>query len=294
MTRFDIIRLACASALVLAPFAPQAHVALPHGGATADTDYTAAFSVGHACQGSTVTTAVRVALPAGFRFIDAEPREGWTIAVANDAVTWTANDAAHAMPGSAPGTLRLRGHLPVAPQTLWFKVKQTCDASVTDWDATPADPQAHVPNPAARLDVLPPGVAPVDVRNAWARPTVPGQPGGVYLDLMAPSGATLVGASSPVAGNVEIHRTSMDGGIMRMRAVQGGLALPAGQTVSLKPNGDHLMLSPLKTPLLASTTITVTLRFVDAQGRAGTRDVEVPVTPGPPGGAASDHAMHMH
>jgi copper(I)-binding protein len=44
--------------------------------------------------------------------------------------------------------------------------------------------------PAVRLDVLAPGVAAVEVRDAWVRLAVKGQSGtGAFMTLAAPSGA---------------------------------------------------------------------------------------------------------
>ena len=131
----------------------------------------------------------------------------------------------------------------------------------------PAAPEKRSTFPAARLDVLAPGIAAVDVKDAWVRPTVPGQSGtGAFMKLSAPSGARLVGASTPAAGVAEVHEMKMDGDTMKMRPVQGGLDLPARQTVELKPSGYHLMLMDLKQPMPKGATVPITLRFEDAKG----------------------------
>ena len=52
----------------------------------------------------------------------------------------------------------------------------------------------------------------------------------------------LVAASTPGAGEVQIHEMSMEGDVMRMREVEGGLAIPPGESISLQPGGYHLML----------------------------------------------------
>jgi hypothetical protein len=101
----------------------------------------------------------------------------------------------------------------------------------------------------------------VEVKDAWARATVPGQKaGGVYMQLKSGEAAALVSASSPAAGIVEIHEMAMEGNIMRMRAIPK-LDLPAGQTVELKPGGYHVMLIDLKAPLTKGESVPVTLRF---------------------------------
>jgi len=56
----------------------------------------------------------------------------------------------------------------------------------------------------------------------------------------------------------------MDGGVMRMRKLAGGLALPAGETVTLAPGGYHVMFIGLKAPFRAGDSVPVTLDFQKA------------------------------
>ena len=140
---------------------------------------------------------------------------------------------------------------------------------------------------------------PVDVQGAWARATVPGQKAtGAFMTLTAAEGSTLVGVESAVAGVAEVHEMSMDGGIMRMRAVEGGLNLPAGKAVELKPGGYHVMLMDLKAPVAKDTTVPVTLVFKDAKGVESKVELQLPVSTMPPAGMAPpkdakmDHGMH--
>ena len=102
----------------------------------------------------------------------------------------------------------------------------------------------------------------VDVKDAWVRTSVPGQKAtGAFMKLTAKDGAKLVAASSPVAGVTEVHEMKMEGDIMKMKAVAGGLDLPAGKTVELKAGGYHLMLMDLKAALPKDSTIPLTLVF---------------------------------
>ncbi len=134
----------------------------------------------------------------------------------------------------------------------------------------------------------------VDVRAGWARATVQGQRAtGAFMTLTAKDATRLVGISSPVAGVAEVHEMKMDGDVMKMRAVEGGLDLPAGKAVELKPGGYHVMLMDLKTPLKKDTTIPVTLLFKDAKGVASKLELKLPVSSTPPAGAsAGGHADH--
>ena len=119
----------------------------------------------------------------------------------------------------------------------------------------------------------------VDVQGAWARATVPGQKAtGAFMKLTAATGAKLVSASSPAAGVVEVHEMKMEGDVMQMRAVQGGLDLPMGRVIELKPGGFHVMLMDLKAPLLKDTTVPLTLVFKDRKGVEFKSEVKVPVS----------------
>ena len=139
----------------------------------------------------------------------------------------------------------------------------------------------------------------VEVSNAWARATVQGQKAtGAFMTLKAKDGSRLVSATSPVAGVVEVHEMKMDGNVMTMRAVAGGLELPAGKAVELKPGGYHVMLMDLKLPLKKDTTIPVTLVFKDAKGVQSKLELKVPVTTAAPGAKGGKDGMeagkHSH
>jgi len=83
----------------------------------------------------------------------------------------------------------------------------------------------------------------------------------------------LLSASSPSADSVEIHEMSMNDGVMRMRALSEGLAIPAGAVVELAPGGTHLMLIGVHEALAAGSTVQVELIFE----KAGSATVTMPV-----------------
>lgn len=138
----------------------------------------------------------------------------------------------------------------------------------------------------------------VEVKDAWVRTTVPGQKAtGAFMKVTAKEGSKLVGASSPVAGVTEVHEMKMDGDVMKMRAVAGGLDLPAGKTVELKPGGYHVMLMDLKAPLAKDSTVPLTLVFKDAKGVESKVELKVPVAavaPGAPAAKAGDMPAMDH
>ncbi|MFM2042906.1 MAG: hypothetical protein RLY86_1482 [Pseudomonadota bacterium] len=97
--------------------------------------------------------------------------------------------------------------------------------------------------------------------------------GAAFMTLTSPTSDRLIAASSPVAERVELHTHIMDGGIARMRKVEGGIDLPAGAPVALQPGGLHIMLIGLKQPLREGETIQVALTFATAPALT----VDVPV-----------------
>ena len=256
----------------------MAHITLPPGGATAGTVYPAAFRVGHACKDAAATTAVKVRIPAGFTPLEARPRPGWTVSVTPQEVSWTANSAQAALPAKDRTSFVVSGKLAETTGVLWFKVLQVCDNGSADWAQVPARDGDKPEFPAARLDVLAPGQAPVDVREAWVRTTVPGQSAtGLFGAFTAGAGSRLVGGSSPLAASVEVHEMKMDGNVMRMRALDQGLELPPGEAVALRPGGYHIMLMGLKQALPQGSTFPLVLNFVDREGRRGELKLQVPV-----------------
>lgn len=111
-------------------------------------------------------------------------------------------------------------------------------------------------------------VAPAD---ALCRPTPNGRDAtGCYITLTASRDDRLVGVASPLAAEGQIHEMKIQDGIMSMAELKDGLALPAGEAVTLKPGGDHIMLLGLTQPLKAGETVSLTLVFEHA-GSIGVR-----------------------
>src|SRR6476659_5500180 len=110
-------------------------------------------------------------------------------------------------------------------------------------------------------------VGDLQISAPWARATPKGaQVGGGYLKITN-TGSTpdrLTGGASVVSGKVEVHEMSMSGGIMKMRQLGNGLEIKPGETVELKPNGYHLMFTPLKQALEQGKPFTATLTFEKA------------------------------
>lgn len=121
--------------------------------------------------------------------------------------------------------------------------------------------------------------AEVEVIAPWTRATVRLlKVSSAYMELRSAQGATLVGASSPVAGSVELHEMRMEGDLMKMRAVPR-LPLPAGKGVALTPGGYHLMLYDLRQQLQEGTRIPLRLEFELTGGRRETLEIQAEVRP---------------
>ncbi|MGQ0748908.1 MAG: copper chaperone PCu(A)C [Betaproteobacteria bacterium] len=127
----------------------------------------------------------------------------------------------------------------------------------------------------------------VAVKNAWARATAPGQStAGAYMEIVSAERAAVVGVKSAVAKRAEIHSSSMQDGIMRMRAVDR-IELPAKEMVSLSPGGLHIMLIDIARPLYDKEKLPLDLVLESAGGARSTLRVNVTVR-------AAGTAPHRH
>lgn len=142
--------------------------------------------------------------------------------------------------------------------------------------ALTAMPVAAVAQESAAQSVT---LGPLVLSQGFARATLPHAPvAGGFLSIRNTGAEAdrLVGASSGIAGRVEVHEMAMVGDVMKMRELKDGLPIPAGATVVLKPGGYHLMFMKLKGPLVEGQVVRVELIFEKA-GR-----VEVPLAIGAP------------
>jgi len=288
---------ALGAVLGLASAGASAHVVLTQSSFEAGVNFAAFFKVEHGCGGAP-TTALRVQIPDDVLVLQLPEKPGWTVNAERTgnrvtAVTWQGH-----LDPAQQGQFGLLVKLPSNPGPLYFATVQRCAAAEIRW--TDTAPGAKTPPPMLTLVAAAPtdhahAASPVMVMQPWARATPPGaQTAAAYLTIVNHGAEpdVLVGASSPQADRVDFHQTTMDGRIMKMRPAANGVAIPAGGTVELKPDGYHVMLSGLKAPLRSGTMLPVTLRFA----KAGSIEVLFAVEPigarGPSGGAASEHSHH--
>lgn len=108
--------------------------------------------------------------------------------------------------------------------------------------------------------------ATVSITDATCRPTPNGlDVTGCYVTLTASQDDRLVSISAPQAGMAQVHEMKIEDNVMKMAELKDGLALPAGEAVSLSPGGNHMMLMGLKQPLVAGEQVSITLNFEHAQ-----------------------------
>jgi periplasmic copper chaperone A len=125
------------------------------------------------------------------------------------------------------------------------------------------------------------------ISQGWSRATPNGAKIGAGYFTIENKGTTadrLIGVSGDVSSKIEVHEMSMNNGVMKMRPVDGGIAIDPGKTVKFAPNGYHLMIMDLKSPLKQGDKLPLTLQFEKAGKVAVTLDVQGVGVQGPGGG----------
>ena len=287
--------LAAAAALLAMSGIAQAHATLEQPDAIIGATIKITLRVPHGCAGE-ATNAVRLEIPEGVYAVKPMPKPGWDLSTEVGAyaapydnhgtemtegvraVTWSGG----VLPDAHYDEFTIRGT--VGPElraggTLRFPAVQTCATGTAAWTDTSG--ARGVPNPAPSLALVAAGAgheqgsAPqagvtlgdLEIASPFVRATLPNQPVAGGFLTVTNSGAVddrLIAARSPAAGRVELHEMAMDGDVMRMRALEDGLAVPAGATVTLRPGGDHIMFMDLAGPLAEGDAAEVTLTFEHA------------------------------
>ena len=104
------------------------------------------------------------------------------------------------------------------------------------------------------------------VDDAWVRATVAGQPStGAFMHITSSTDSKLVEVRSPVAKTVQIHESKMANDVMSMQPVSS-VALPAGKSVAIEPEGYHVMLIDLVGQVKAGDQVPLTLIVENSKG----------------------------
>lgn len=298
----------------------QAHASFSQPTVTADSYAVMSLQVPHGCDGKS-TTEVHIQLPEGFVFAKPQPKPGWELEIINGEYKNTYDNHGTAV-SSGPVEIRWKGgDLPdeyydtfvvrgkisgiEADTVLAFPATQMCgsDASL-DWSeiaAPGADPhslknaaptvtvlakaEGHAAHGNSGATIAPSTVGALELEDAYVRAMLPGQPVGGGFVIIKNTGSKqdrLISASSPVAETVELHEMVMQGEVMKMRKLNEGIPLPAGETVELKSGGLHMMFMQVKTPFKEGDAVPVTLTFE----KAGSVELTLPVKSAAPGGHA--------
>ena len=116
----------------------------------------------------------------------------------------------------------------------------------------------------------------LEIDHPWSRETPTGaRVAGGYM-VVKNNGSSpdrLVAVASEISAKAEVHQMSVSDGVMTMRKVEGGLEIPAGETVALEAGGYHLMFIDLRRQPKKGESFPATLTFE----KAGTVTVEFAV-----------------
>ncbi|MGF1704889.1 copper chaperone PCu(A)C [Enterovibrio baiacu] len=107
--------------------------------------------------------------------------------------------------------------------------------------------------------------ASVDIHDAYARampPSAPNSAAFMTIENSTNNDISLISATSPAAGNVELHNHVMHDGMMKMRQVKE-IDVPANGKVVLEPGGLHVMFFDLTSPMKEGDEVSLSLMFSD-------------------------------
>jgi periplasmic copper chaperone A len=118
-------------------------------------------------------------------------------------------------------------------------------------------------------------VGDIAIDQPWARASLGNAPNSAAYMILQNTGAVpdrLIGGSTPVATQVQLHTHVMEGGVAKMRPVDA-IEVAPGEPIVLEPGGAHVMLQGLTQKLEEGTTMPLTLVFE----HAGKVTLDVPV-----------------
>lgn len=107
----------------------------------------------------------------------------------------------------------------------------------------------------------------IHILSPWSRATPPSAPvagGYMVIQNTGDSADKLLGATSPIAKEGQVHEMHMYAQVMKMRELKNGLTIPAHSKVTFKPGNYHLMFTGLNTQLKMGGTFEATLDFAHA------------------------------
>lgn len=105
----------------------------------------------------------------------------------------------------------------------------------------------------------------ITISDAWARPGSRGGNSAVFFVINNPTTRddSLMSARGDVALNIELHRTTMNQGVMKMEP-QSSVMVPAESQMAFKPGDYHVMLINLGSDLRLGDSFPLVLTFENA------------------------------
>lgn len=303
-----------------------AHAGITPSEAVNGTTVKLAISIPHGCDGAATDTVI-IKLPEGFVSAKPMVKAGWTIEITKGdyaksydvhgsaatsgaiEVKWSGGS----VPDDQYDEFIVRGSVQGfdAATALPFAVTQLCGTASVSWDQVAAEGQDphSLEHPAPVLKVTPAAAADhghghdhaaaapaavtlgnLELTGPFTRATLPNAPvaGGFVTITNKGEADRLLSATSPISDVVQLHEMKMEGDVMKMNEVAGGIEIPAGGTVTLAPGGLHIMFMGLKERLIEGGSVPVTLTFE----KAGTVQIELSVEGIAAKDAGMDHAQH--
>jgi len=128
-------------------------------------------------------------------------------------------------------------------------------------------------------------VGELEIVHPWARATLKGSDVADGFMKIINHGSTpdrLIAVNVEFAKAGQIHDMKMEGDVMKMQELTGGLEIPAGATVELKPKSLHVMFMGVNQELTPDTVVDGELTFE----KAGKVKIEFMIEP-----AGTTHSM---
>jgi uncharacterized protein YcnI/copper(I)-binding protein len=303
------VLIATFSTSIYSPLA-NAHAVLDIKEASVNTYQRIAVRIGHGCDGQ-ATQKVSVTIPEGIISVKPMPKAGWqletvegdysgkysnhgkTITSGVKKLIWSEGELQNGHFDEFVFQARLTDSLP-AGEKVFIPIEQNCADGNLSWSEIPAkgqDPH-DLKRPAPGLMIHAAAashgdhhdtkmmdtvkIGDLEIMSAMIRATPPKAPVSAGYMVIRNKGSEmdrLIGGAASFAGKVEIHEMKMDGDVMKMREVAGGLEIPAGGEVTLKAGGLHVMFMKLGEQMKDGETRTITLEFE----KAGKVEFELPV-----------------
>lgn len=303
------ILLVSLSTLVSVPIA-NAHAVLDIKKASVNSYQRIAVRIGHGCDGQ-ATQQVKVSIPEGVISVKPMPKAGWkletikgdykgeyslhgkTITSGVKELIWSEGGLDNEHFDEFVFQARLTDNLP-AGEKVFVLVEQSCADGKLSWSEIPAkgqDPH-KLKRPAPSFVILAAAdsdsghekvvkmetvkIGNLEIVSPMIRATPPNAPvsaGYMIINNNGTESDRLIGGTASFAEKVEVHEMKMDGEVMKMREVSGGLEIPAGGNVTLKAGGVHVMFMKLVEQMKEGEARKVTLEFE----KAGIVELELPV-----------------